>query len=40
MYDQTLQEYQIATHDVNLVRFGVDNAGNVGLPSTAPGPPI
>jgi hypothetical protein len=40
MYDETLQEYQIATHDVNQVRMGVDNAGNVGLPGGAPGPPV
>ena len=35
LYDNTLQEYQIGTHNVNLVRCGVHNAGNVGLPGGA-----
>ncbi len=35
LYDQTLQEYQIGVHDVNQVRLGVTNCGNVALPSGA-----
>ena len=35
LYDQTLQEYQIGVHNVNQVRMGITNCGNVGLPGGA-----
>lgn len=35
LYSETLRTYEIATHDVNQVRCGITNAGNVGLPSGA-----
>lgn len=35
LYDETIPVYQIGTHDVNQVRLGVTNCGNVGLPAGA-----
>lgn len=35
LYDEFLPTYEIGVHDVNQVRLGVTNCGNVGLPSGA-----